>query len=180
MDATLFHRHRWTFGNSFCDIFMIKCDMSDKTFASKAHQSFSLVPPSCRPWIKSWRGYCTWILICLTSSANYKDETLYYDTHSTLLKSITFYTWWNSNTCHFPPNICVISEILTKKMSYVLWIGLFHEKKQTYTYPLERHANPPNLKGTPGEPSKCLSLCWAGSGTYLNFIKYKMKLTLVL
>ena len=22
-----------------------------------------------------------------------------------LLKSISFYTWWNSNVCHFPPNI---------------------------------------------------------------------------
>ena len=128
MDATLFHRHRWTFGNSFCDIFMIKCDMSDKTFASKAHQSFSLVPPSCRPSIKTWRGYCTWILICLTSSANYKDETLYYDTHSTLLKSITFYIWWNSNTCHFPPNIFSWSKGGDEALSLPLNISVYYEK----------------------------------------------------
>ena len=31
-------------------------------------------------------------------------------------------------------------------MSYVLWIGLFHEKKQTYTYLPERHADPPISK----------------------------------
>ena len=53
-------------------------------------------------------------------------------------------------------DMCNMNYLL--KMSFVLWIGLFYENKQTYTYLLERHADPPNLKGTPGEPSKCLSL----------------------
>ena len=54
----------------------------------------------------------------------------------------------------------------------------FLRKETDLHIPPKRHMDPPNLKSTLGEPSKCLSVCWARSGTYLNFIKYKMKWTL--
>ena len=44
------------------------------------------------------------------------------------LKSISFYTWWNSNTCHFPPNIFSWSKGGDEASSLPLSISVYYEK----------------------------------------------------
>ena len=61
------------------------------------------------------------------------------------LKSISFYTWGNSNRCHLPPNI-------------------FSWYKGG-----DKASSPPLIS------QFTLKKCWAGGGTCLNFLKYKMK-----
>ena len=58
------------------------------------------------------------------------------------------------------------------------WIGLIYEKKQTsHTHPKDTRTLQISKACQENQASVSVYMrkCWAGSGMYLNFIKYKMK-----